>query len=77
MGHQTIEQQYNILIESRLSRLETMQENMNENQKNIMNILSKLDSKVDSHFMWTIGLIMTLFGSIIVSGVLKALHLIL
>jgi hypothetical protein len=76
MAHQTIEQQYNILMESRVTRLETIVENINDTNKNIRETLIRLESKVDKHFMWTVGIIVVFFGGTLASGILKAMHLI-
>jgi hypothetical protein len=54
-----------------MTRLETVVENINETNKSIRETLIRLENKVDGHFTWTIGLLMTLFGGIFLTGVLK------
>jgi len=75
MFNQAIDRKYNILVESRITRLETIIENLNENDKNIRETLIRLENKVDKHFMWTIGMIVVFFGGSLPTGILRAMHI--
>lgn len=68
----TINEQYNVLIESRLTRLETIAESQTRILERNDQKFERLESKIDSHFRWTIGLILASFFLPFVNAILKA-----
>jgi len=48
----SINEQYNVLIESRLTKLETLIENHEKT-------FERIERKIDKHFFWVLGLIVS------------------
>ncbi len=60
-----IEHEVRLRVQGRINeKNETKFESM---QSDFNRIFDKLDSKIDSHFKWTIGIMITLFGSLILT----------
>ena len=59
---------YDLLFESRLSKVEATMDN-------VVQTLNRLESKVDKHFMWTVGIIVVFFGGSLATGILRAMHI--
>jgi len=59
---------YDLLFESRLSKVEATMDN-------VVQTLNRLESKVDKHFMWIVGIIVVFFGGSLATGILRAMHI--
>jgi hypothetical protein len=55
----------------KISRLEVVTESIGEVMKSMKITLDKLDTKIDSHFHWTLGIMITVFGGLIITMLLK------
>jgi hypothetical protein len=80
--------QYNVLIESRLTRLETLMETQQAINGDIKQCLYRIESRMDkfedrmsrldahlySQFVWIIGTIIAMFGIPLVANFLRAIH---
>lgn len=71
---QSMTEQYNILIESRLTRLETIAENQTETLKELKTMFAKLSDKIDRNFYWTMALILGSLTAPILVSVFKSLN---